>query len=62
MDNNSEEKIKKSNNQNPKPLDTHESLKTESTKENPEQKGYNEQNQSQKGGSFTPDSKSGDKE
>ena len=62
MDNNSKEKAKKSKNKNAEPLDTHESLKTESTKDNPEQKGYNEHNQSQTGGSFTPDSKSGDKE
>lgn len=34
-----------------------ESLKKESIKKNPEQKGYNEHNPPHKAGAFTPDSK-----
>lgn len=56
MEKDEKEKAPK-NNESP---ETSESLKTESTKVNPEQKGYNEHNPSQNSGAFTPDSKTAD--
>ena len=47
--------------ENEKHQESHKTLKTESTKDNPEQKGYNEHNPSQKQGAFTPDSKTGNR-
>ena len=57
MEKSEKEKAPKNN----ESAETHESLKTESTKDEPEHKGYNEHTPSQKSGAFTPDSKTADK-
>ena len=59
MEKNLNDKSQKSDSNKP---ETAESLKKESTKSNPEQKGYNEHNPSQSSGAFTPDSKTAEKE